>query len=344
MKKLLNTLYITNPEAYLSLDGENVVVSVSKEEKLGCVPFHNISDIVCFGYKGVSPALMGKCAEKGIGLCFLTPHGRFLARIEGEVRGNVLLRKHQYELANDESLSVGIAKQFISSKLFNTRWCLERVKRSYPARVDVKKIENSITIVKTELNKVEKAENREMLMGVEGAAAKAYFDSFNDMILRGDGQFRFDGRNRRPPLDPVNAMLSFAYTLLTNEITSALETVGLDPCVGFLHTLRPGRKSLALDLLEELRACYADRFVLTQINLGKIKASDFAYKENGACYLKDSARSDFLRAWQTRKQETMEHPYLKEKISWGIVPYSQALLMARFIRGDLDTYPPLFWK
>lgn len=343
MKKLLNTLYVTTQNAYLSLDGENIVLLQDKSE-MGRVPLHNLDGIVCFGYRGVSPALMGACAEKGIGLCFLSQHGRFLARIAGPVSGNVLLRQTQYFRAADESQSMVIAKSFLLGKIYNGRWSLERVKRDHPMRIDQEKINNAISQMIQSLANLEKAETRSELMGIEGIAAKAYFGEFSQMILRNEDVFIFDGRNRRPPLDPVNAMLSFAYTLLGNEITGALETVGLDPAVGYLHTVRPGRASLALDLLEELRAPLADRFVVTQINLGIFTEKDFLKKENGAIIMTDDARKSFLSAWQKRKQETLVHPYLKEKISWGMVAYAQAMLLSRFLRGDLDAYPPFLWK
>lgn len=343
MKKLQNTLYVTLPNSYLSLDGETIVI-YNENEIAGRVPLHNLENIVCFGYRGASPALMGKCAEKQIGLCFLTQHGRFLARISGPVSGNVLLRTTQYQWSQEPWRSAEIARMFLLGKIYNGRWCLERVRRDHPMRVDDARLGDSVSQMLQCIEMLKTADSRDSLMGIEGIAAKAYFGSFNEMILRNEADFHFDGRNRRPPLDPVNAMLSFVYTLLGNEIAGALEAVGLDPAVGFLHTLRPGRSSLALDLLEELRAPLADRFVLSQINLGSVTGKDFEQKENGAFYLKDDARRKFLAAWQKRKQETLIHPFLKEKIPWGLVPYAQAMLLARYIRGDLDTYPPFLWK
>lgn len=343
MKKLLNTLYVTTPDVYLSLNGETVVL-LQEQHELGRVPLHNLEGIVCFGYKGVSPALMGACAERGVGLCFLTRHGRFLARINGPARGNVLLRETQYFRAADETQSLTIARSFLLGKIYNGRWCLERVKRDHPMRIDQEVLSEAINQMLQSLANLEEAETRGELMGIEGIAAKAYFGALPQMILRNEDTFAFDGRNRRPPLDPVNAMLSFTYTLLGNEITGALEAVGLDPAVGFLHTMRPGRASLALDLLEELRAPLADRFVITQINLGTFSERDFSKKENGAVFLTDEARKRFLTAWQKRKQDTLIHPYLKEKIQWGMVAYAQAMLLSRYLRGDLDAYPPFLWK
>lgn len=343
MKRLQNTLYVTTPEAYLSLDGETVVVR-NDDDVLGRVPLHNLEAIVSFGYRGVSPALMRACTERNIGLCFLSRHGRFLARVSGPVQGNVLLRTEQYRTADDRKRALPIAKMLLTGKLYNSRWLLEHFRRDHPQRLDLPAVGAGIDQIKSSLRLLPEATDHDMLRGIEGSAAKAYFSVFPQLILRNAQDFPFSGRSRRPPLDPVNAMLSFAYTLLGNEIAGALESVGLDPAVGFLHTLRPGRASLALDLLEELRAPLADRFVLSQINLGTITRKDFAQKENGAYYLTDDARRTFLAAWQKRKQEPLTHPFLKEKIVWGLVPYTQAMLLARYLRGDLDAYPPFLWK
>lgn len=343
MRKLQNTLYVTTPAAYLSLDGETVVIQ-NEEECLGRLPLLNLENIVSFGYRGASPRLMGACAERGIGLCFLTQHGRFLARISGPVSGNVLLRTAQYRLADTPDQALPIARMFLTGKIFNGRWSLERTLRDHALRVDTERMKIAIEQMKQALNDLMHAGSVEELMGIEGVAAKAYFSVFEQMILKNPAYFRFDGRNRRPPMDPVNALLSFTYTILGHEITGALESAGLDPAVGFLHALRPGRASLALDLLEELRAPLADRFVLSLINLGTITERDFAQKENGAFYLTDDARKRFLAAWQKRKQEIISHPFLKEKLPWGLVPHVQAMMMSRYIRGDLDAYPPFLWK
>lgn len=343
MKKLQNTLYVTSPEGYLALDGETVLVR-REDEVIGRVPLHNLENIVSFGYRGASPALMFACAEKGIGLCFLSNHGRFLARIQGSVQGNVLLRTTQYRIAGTEDEALELSKMFLVGKVYNGRWMLEHYCRDHAMRIDQQAVGNVIARMKDTLKQIPQATSSEELRGLEGNAAKAYFSAFPHLILRNKEDFPFAGRNRRPPLDPVNAMLSFAYTLLGNEIASALETVGLDPAVGFMHALRPGRASLALDMLEELRAPLADRFVLSQINLGSVTRKEFETKENGAVQLKEDARRTFLTAWQKRKQETLVHPYLKEKIPWGLVPYTQAMLLARYLRGDLDGYPPFLWK
>jgi CRISPR-associated protein Cas1 len=343
LKKLLNTFYVTIPDAYLSLDGENIVVRQNDEE-LRRVPLHNLEGIVTFGRQGASPALMRKCADAGISLTFLTDYGRFQATVIGEERGNVLLRRLQYRYADDEGKCVGIAKNILIGKLHNSRWVLERTVRDHGMRVDAERLKQSARFIAETAAKIQDAEVYGNLLGFEGEAATRYFSAFDEMILSNKDDFFFHKRSRRPPLDNVNALLSFVYTLLANDVSSALSAVGLDPFVGFLHRDRPGRRSLALDIMEELRAPLADRFVLTVINNRQLIGADFLKKESGAVILTDDARKTLLTAWQTRKQEKLEHPFLKEKIMWGLVPHAQALLLARYIRGDLDEYPPFLWK
>lgn len=343
MRKLQNTLYITSDNAYLSLEGQNVVVQ-NGDNIMGRVPLHNLESIVDFSYKGASPALLGKCAEMGISFCFMIPRGKILARISGPVKGNVILREKQILTAHDSEKALGIAKSFIAGKLYNSEWTLQRLLRDHKLRINEEKVQESVHIIKDCLQSVPKMKDESELIGIEGIAAKAYFNVFNELILQGQEFFVFHGRSRRPPLDPVNALLSFTYAILGNEIAAALESVGLDPYIGFLHQLRPGRKSLALDFLEELRSPLADRFVLSLINLRVLGENDFLQKEDGVFLLTDEARKHFLSEWQKRKQESMTHPYLKEKISWGLVPYVQAMLMSRYLREDIDAYPPLFWK
>ena len=343
MKRLLNTLYITSSDRYLSLDGENVVV-LAEQKEVGRVPLHNLEAIVTFGFTGASPALMGACAQRNVALSFLSRSGRFLARISGEERGNVLLRKRQYGISEDTAGSLDIAKSFIIGKIFNARWVLERATRDHAMRVDTERLKKVSGQLKCSLESVQKCASMDTLRGIEGEAASLYFSVFDELILQQKEAFRFQGRNRRPPLDAINALLSFVYTLLTNMTASALETVGLDPYVGFMHTDRPGRVSLALDLMEELRPVFADRFVLSLINKRIVSPSGFYQKENGAVMMDDDTRKAVLSAWQSRKQEAIRHPFLEEKVEWGMVPYSQALLLARFIRGDLDAYPPFLWK
>lgn len=343
MKKLQNTLFVTQPDVYLSLDGDNVVL-LKEQEKLGRVPLHNLESIVAFGYTGASPALMGYCADHNVSLLFLTMNGRFLARVTGESRGNVILRKKQYALSEDETKSAKIARNFIIGKIYNHKWILERTTRDYPLRVNVDQFKEASQQLSALLLEVRNCEQLDRLRGLEGQAAITYNKLFDPMILQQKEDFQFHLRSRRPPLDKVNAMLSLAYTLLAHDAASALEAVGLDAYVGFLHRDRPGRASLALDLMEELRGVMADKFVLMLINKKLVNKEDFVTKENGAVLLTDEARKRFLTAWQNRKQEKITHLYLGEKISWGLVPHAQALLLARHMRNDLDEYPPFLWK
>ncbi|MBO4873119.1 MAG: type I-C CRISPR-associated endonuclease Cas1 [Lachnospiraceae bacterium] len=343
MRKLLNTLYITRETAFLSLDGENIVIKEDSEE-IARFPLHMLEGIVSFSYLGASPALMGKCAEMGIGLSFCSPYGKFLARSEGKSRGNVLLRREQYRIADDPKWSAEIARMMLTGKVYNTRWVVERTKRDHALRVDESRLESTVNELKKSLTAIQTAEDLDSLRGIEGSAASAYFGVFDQLILRDKETFCFKERNRRPPKDPCNALLSFVYMLLTSMCVNAAESVGLDSYVGFLHCDRPGRTSLALDLMEELRPCMADRFVLTLINNKVIQPADFTKSENGAVSITDSGRKRILQAWQERKQDVITHPYLSEKLPWGLVPFIQAQLLSRFIRGDLDAYPPFLWK
>lgn len=343
MKKLLNTLYITNPDYYLSLEGETVTV-LSDKKKISKIPLHNLESIITCGYMGASPALMGKCAQEGISIMFLSRNGKFLARIVGEQYGNVILRKTQYRVSECEEESLKLAKCFIMSKLYNSRWILERAIRDHKLRVDTEALKSASLTLKNSLNSAYECKSMDSLRGIEGVAASIYFGVFNELILQQEEDFSFEFRSRRSPLDRVNALLSFAYVLLTSMCTSALESVGLDPYVGFMHTIRPGRKSLALDLVEELRSVFADRFVITLINKKLILSKHFIEQEDGAVLLNDEGKKIFFRYWQQKKLEVIEHPYLKEKVEWGMVPYVQALLLSRYLRGDLDSYPAFFWK
>lgn len=343
MRRLLNTLYVTGQNRYLSLDGENVVILEEREE-IGRIPLHNLQSIVTFGYTGASPALMGACAKRNIDLTFMSGNGRFLARVTGEVKGNVTLRKQQYRVSENKEKSISIAKNFIFGKVYNARWILERAIRDYPLRVNADMLKEKSTFLYHSLQEIRDCMDASRLLGLEGEAAALYFSVFDQLILQQKESFSFQERSRRPPLDNVNAMLSFAYSLLAEMCGSALEAVGLDPYVGFYHTDRPGRISLALDVMEELRGVMADRFVLTVINKRIIKKENFIHKENGAVILDDSGRKRFLSAWQERKQDVIKHPFLNEKIEWGMVPHAQAMLLARYLRGDLDEYPPFLWK
>ena len=343
MKKLLNTLYVTSPESYLVLDGENVVVMEEGNER-GRLPLHNLEGIVSFGYRGTSPALMGACVERQISLCYLTPQGKFLARVNGATRGNVVLRDRQYLSVHNDTESLQIAKNCIIGKVYNSRWVLERATRDHAMQVDVERLKHASAQLKSSIKLIQDCQSKEQLRGYEGEAASIYFGVFDELILQQKKDFSFRGRNKRPPMDNVNAMLSFVYTLLTNSIVSALETVGLDPCMGYLHTERPGRASLALDLIEEFRPVFADRFVLSLINKKVVNGKDFKRKENGAVLMSDDLRKTILTEWQNKRKETLTHPFLKEKVEWGMLPYVQAMLLARYLRGDLDGYPPFLWK
>lgn len=335
MRKLLNTLYVTTPEAYLSKDGLNVVVSVDKEEMFR-IPVMNVESIVTFGYMGASPGLMKLCLDNNVSLSFMTPQGRFICRVQGATRGNVLLRKRQYSLSEDENVALHLAKLFICGKVFNTRNILQRFIRDNGVDEEVEKVIKQLDWQK---KRIMQADNMEILRGEEGHAANTYFDVFDHLILHQKEDFIFDGRNRRPPKDEVNAMLSFVYTLLANDIAAALESVGLDPYVGFMHTLRPGRTSLALDMMEELRAYLGDRLVLSMINRRQVTKKDFIRQSDESFVMTDDCRKELLTTWQKRKKEIIEHPYLKEKIPIGLLPYAQAMLLARFLREDLDDYP-----
>ena len=343
MKKLLNTIYINSPNRYLTLDGENVVINYEKVE-IGRVPLHNIEQIITFGYTGASPALMGKCVKNGIELVFMSRNGHFLARIEGETKGNVLLRRQQYRYADNAEKSLDIARNIIAARLYNSRWSLERVIRDHSIRIDIEKFKKKSMFLYESIKSVISVSKMDSLRGIEGEAASVYFSVFDDMILQQKGDFYFKTRNKHPPLDNINALLSFTYSLAAGMCASALEAVGLDPYVGFIHTDRPGRRSLALDLVEEFRAVLCDRFVLTIINKRLMNKYDFIKRESGAVILTENGRKKFLSAWQKRKFEELKHPFIEEKVEWGMLPYVQAMLLARYIRGDLDCYPPFMWK
>jgi len=343
MRLLLNTLFIQSEDIYLALENENVIAK-NNEEILARIPLIGLENIVYFGYKGASPALMGECVRRKIGLCFLSPNGRFLARISGMNPGNVLLRKEQYRISDDKDKNILFARNFIAAKIFNGRNVLERAKRDHPMSFDTEQVLNVSEELKSLAKSAKCADDAETLLGIEGRAATSYFSLFDSFILQQKKHFIFTKRTKRPPKDKVNAMLSFAYTLLAHDVASALESVGLDAYVGFFHRDRPGRASLALDVMEELRAVYADRFVLKLINNRVIKHTDFEEKEEERVLLKESGRKKFLTAWQEKKQEKITHPFLDEKIPWGLLPYVQSLLLARTLRGDLEEYPAFLWK
>ena len=343
MRKLLNTLYITSPDSYLSLDGENIVVQKEEKEAVR-IPLHNLEGIVAFGYTGASPALMGACAKRNVPILFMTQNGRFLARVIGETRGNIILRKTQYRVSDSEFSAMDIAKCMILGKICNSKAVVDRALRDHSLRIDCDALKRVSASLAGSVAQAKDCMTLDELRGVEGEAARQYFGIFNHLILQQKDTFSFSTRVKRPPTDNVNALMSFLYTLLANDCAAALETVGVDPYAGFMHRDRPGRMSLALDLMEELRAAVADRMVLTLINRREINGKGFVKKENGAVIMDDETKKLVLNAWQTKKKEELVHPFLNEKISWGLVPYAQAMLLARHLRDDMDAYPPFFWK
>lgn len=340
MRKLLNTLYITTPDAYLSKDGLNVVMSVKQIETFR-IPIVNIEHIVTFGYMGVSPGLMRLCAENGVALTFISPSGKFLGHFQGPIKGNVLLRKQQYKLAEQEDFALHLSKLFIAGKIKNYRAILMRAIRDNGSNSN---IEEMAKLLEQRKRKVLETDNFDVLRGLEGDAANAYFSVFKHLMLNKNEFFKFTGRNRRPPRDAVNAMLSFVYTLIASDTAAALESVGLDPYVGFLHTLRPGRRSLALDVMEEFRAYLGDRLVLSLINRGQVSPNDFIAQGEEGITMTDEGRKTLLTAWQNRKKDCIMHPYLNEKIPIGLLPYVQSQLLARYLRGDIDDYPVFLIK
>jgi CRISP-associated protein Cas1 len=343
MKKHLNTLFVTTQGAYLSKEGETVVVKVEGEIRLR-LPVHTLGGIVCFGNVSCSPYLMGFCAENNVGISFLTEHGRFMARVQGAVSGNVLLRREQYRRADDLIFSAEVAKFILTGKITNSRAVLQRALRDHAAKIDEQEVRNAVARLNHQLEVLNQDQSLEVLRGIEGDAAHIYFSVFDHLIVAQKEAFRFNERNRRPPLDNVNCLLSFIYTLVMHDIRSALESVGLDPAVGFLHRDRPGRPGLALDLMEEFRPFIADRLTLSLINLQQVQDKSFKKMDSGAVLMNDDARKTVLVAYQERKQEEIVHPFLDEKVMIGMMFHIQALLMARHLRGDLDGYPPFIWK
>ncbi len=343
MKKMLNTLYVTKENAYLFKDGETVAVKIEDQVRLR-VPLHTLDSIVCFGSVAMSPFLMGHCAEKDVAVSFMTSNGRFLAKVQGPVSGNVLLRREQYRYADDDDESVFIARSFLIGKISNALTVIGRALRDHKAKVDSAALQTVQADLKRDLQKIRSENELDRLRGIEGRSANRYFSVFDHLIVTQKKAFKFNNRNRRPPLDAVNCLLSFIYTLLYHDARSALESVGLDPAVGFLHRDRPGRMSLALDLMEELRPVLADRLTLSLINLAQVKENGFTKSESGAVLMDDDTRKLVLTAYQERKREKVLHRFLQENISIGLILFAQARLLARYIRGDLDGYPPYIWK
>lgn len=342
MKKLLNTLYVLTPESYLFCRNENICIRIGEHEKL-CVPALTIDSIVCFGKMTVSTPLLQYCAEHGISVTFVTETGRFMGRFYGSVSGNVLLRKRQYESLNEDTFRKQLVRSVLLAKLRNCKLVLIRAARSAKNEEVGQALTEGVAQLCQAVEKLLLCEDVDSMRGIEGAAATVYFSRLDNMLWGNPGGFRFESRSRRPPRNEVNAALSFTYMLLTSQIQSAMETVGLDPAAGYLHTLRPGRPSFALDLIEELRAPLCDRFVISLFNKGQLSASDFEKNEE-AVYLNERGRRTLLSAWQRRKQEEIIHPFLGEKVQIGMIPYAQAMLFARVLRGDLDAYPPFAWR
>lgn len=343
MRKLLNTLYVFSEDVYLTLDGRNVVAKQDGKET-GRIPLHTLEAIQTFSYRGASPALIGACAEQGISLGFFDRRGKFLADIHGSQRGNVLLRKQQCLASMDDVRRLSLAQNFIIGKIFNSRWVLERSLRDHALRIDAEKVKQASARLSSSLGAARACDSLESLRGIEGDAASVYFSVFDELLLRNKDKFIFKERTRRPPTDPVNAMLSLFYTVLARDCSSALEAVGLDPYVGFMHVDRPGRRSLALDCMEEFRAVLVDRFVLTAVNNRIVSPQDFEERETGEVLLTDAGRKILFKQWQARKKTEIAHPFLKQKIPWGLVPFVQAQLLAKCLRGELDGYPPFMWK
>lgn len=335
MRKLLNTIYVTNELAYLYLDGENLVCKIENENKLR-IPFDNVENIVCFNYNGCSPALMGKCVGKSIPINFISPQGKFLAKVCGETKGNVFLRVAQIDCFREKGLA--LSQNTMAAKFCNTRQLIKRTLHDNTSLRDDPEIQVTLSVLEDGVEKMFHAENMESVLGIEGNCAKSYFSIFNKLITNQKVPFTFELRTKHPPLDPVNALLSFVYTLFTNEFAAALETVGLDSYIGFCHTLRSGRSSLACDLVEEAR-CIVERFVLTLLNLQIVGEEDFENQISGAVWLNDDGRKKVLSRWQEKKRTDMMHPYLKQKIPLGLLPYVQSNLLAKYVRGDITDYP-----
>jgi CRISPR-associated protein Cas1 len=342
MKKHLNTLYITSDDAYVSKERETFVVEVN-HEKVFQAPIHSIENIVCFGFKALTPPLMAFCAENNVGISYLSENGKFLARVQGAQQGNVLLRKAQYAIADNEPESLRIARPIVAAKVANYRSLLQRHQRNHPDDCP-ESVVSAATSMGHRLTDIQNSQTLDQVRGHEGECAMIYFGVLSSLITAQQEDFVFTQRSRRPPLDPANALLSFLYAILANDVRSAVETTGLDPQVGFLHQLRSGRPSLALDLMEEFRAYLGDRIMLNLINLKQVSKRDFEIRESGEVRMSDEARKTLLTAYQKRKQEEITHPFLDEKMTVGLLPHIQAQLLARYIRGDIAEYPPFYVK
>ena len=343
MKRLLNTLYVTSQGAYLSREGDTVLVQVEGETKFQ-IPIHALDGIVCFGRVMCSPPVLHLCAERHVTVSFLSEQGRFWARVQGPVSGNVLLRREQYRRADHEPTCAQIARAVVLAKVANSRTVILRAVRDHSPQVDVASLESAARGLERIGEDLSRCVNLETIRGHEGEAARTYFAAFDHLIVAQKEDFFFRERSRRPPLDNMNSLLSFLYTILAHDLTSCLEGVGLDPAVGYLHSDRPGRPGLALDLMEEFRPFLVDRLALSLVNRQQVKPKGFKKSETGAVIMDDETRKAVLVAYQKRKQEEIRHPFLDEKFAVGLVLHAQALLFARYLRGDIDGYPPFFWR
>ncbi len=343
MQRFLNTLYVTTQKSYLHKKGESIEVVV-EDKTVATIPMINLDSIVCFGNIYISPFLLGSAPEHNITISFLSESGKFLARVQGPVAGNVLLRKAQYRVSDDKERSAQVARFFITGKIANQKTVLQRFVRDYKDKIDVSRVQESIRILDRNLIKIEKEIDLDKLRGIEGDSAETYFSVFDDLIVSQKDDFKFEGRNRRPPLDNVNAMLSYVYTLLYHDMITACEVVGLDPAVGFMHRDRSGRLSLALDLMEEFRSFFADRLVLSLINRKEINANQFEKTASGAVIMNESARKKVITSYQEKKSTVLNHPYVEKKMHLAILFQTQARLLARYLRGDIDGYPVYIWK
>lgn len=343
MRKLRNTLYITQEDTFVHREGETIVIS-REHDKILQMPVHNLEGIVFFTHTAVTPQVLELCSSSNVYITYISHNSRFLVKIQNPIAGNIALRRSQFRISESEIQSLLMAKNFCIGKVFNSRIVLQRLLRDHREVVNQDIVQKAVIQLSQSMKNIARSSSRQELLGIEGDSAKIYYSVFNELILNRDDNFVFKGRSRRPPLDEVNALLSFFYVLLAHEVEAALESVGLDPQMGFYHQIRSGRSSLALDMMEELRAYIVDRFVVSLINNGAVNKEDFFVKESGAVLLKDTSRSKLLIMWQNRKKDTVIHPFMKEKIEIGLIPYSQSLLLARSIRGDLDEYPPFLMR
>lgn len=342
MKKLLNTLYLTNPDYYLRKEGRNIVITLD-EKRVARFPIHIFKQVVCFNYMGVSPDLMKMCMEENVAITFFTPYGKYCGRVIGSSYGNIYTRKKQYKIAESQE-SLEFVKNIIYAKAYNSRKILIRGKLDHRDRVDIRRLENVIENIKILMLEIKNSKNKDSIRGIEGTIAREYFSVLDELIIKQKEDFFFIERSKRPPMDRFNALISFLYSLLTNNIAAALEGVGIDSYAGFFHTDRPWRVSMALDIIEEMRAFIVDKFAISTINLNRINKNHFEIKENGACLLNEKGRETLLEFWNKKEQEEIYHPFVEENIKIGLLPHVQAQLLNSYIRGDINSYPPFMME